>query len=193
MTLTVVFVAILSVVYMPSVVFGELQTINMFMHEGVNGFFESSDLEERQLPFESVTGNKSYRIQVFWEPTEIKPNQIVSFDIKFVNYVTNRLVNNVHYDFLVTKDDQIIKELRSSFAVNGMATHTVEFPSSGSFSLMVNVLGVGEFSAPQNESITFELKVVPEFPLSTVVVMASVVGIMVALTRLTVMNKKQKL
>jgi hypothetical protein len=178
---------------MPSVVFGELQTINMFMHEGVNGFFESSDLEERQLPFESVTGNKSYRIQVFWEPTEIKPNQIVSFDIKFVNYVTNRLVNNVHYDFLVTKDDQIIKELRSSFAVNGMATHTVEFPSSGSFSLMVNVLGVGEFSAPQNESITFELKVVPEFPLSTVVVMASVVGIMVALTRLTVMNKKQKL
>ncbi|MFQ5941308.1 MAG: hypothetical protein ACE5KA_06395 [Nitrososphaerales archaeon] len=177
---------------MPVTSFGEsLDTMGMFMHESVSDSFNKKTLEEVGQPMALVTGNRSYKIEVFWEPIEIKPNQIVTFDIKFINYVTNKVVKNVYYDFAVTKDDQLIKELRSSFAMNGLATHTVEFPSSGSFSVMVNVLGIGHFSGPQNESVAFDLKVVPEFPLSTMIVMASVVGIMIALTRFTVMSKKR--
>jgi len=180
------------VLFMPVASFGEpLDSMSMFMHEDVADTFGSQSLEEQGQPMALVTNNKSYKIQVLWEPTEIKPNQIVRFDIKFINYVTNQLVNNVHYDFMVTKDGQPIKSLRSSFAISGIATHTVEFPSSGSFSVIVNVLGVGDFTEPQNESIAFDLKVVPEFPISTVIVMASVVGIMIALTRFTIMSKKR--
>jgi len=180
------------ILFMPSASFAEsLGSMSMFMHDDIGDTFDIPSLEEQERPIALVTSNKSYKIQVLWEPTEIKPNQIVRFDIKFINYVTNELVSNMHYDFMVTKDGQPIKELNSSFAQSGIATHTVEFPSSGSFSVMVNVLGVNDFAEPQNESIVIDLKVVPEFPVSTVIVMASVVGIMIALTRFTVMSKKR--
>ncbi len=180
------------ILFMPSASFAEsLDSMSMFMHDDIGDIFDIQSLEEQERPIALVTTNKSYKIQVLWEPTEIKPNQIVRFDIKFINYVTDELVSNVHYDFMVTKDGQPIKELNSSFAQSGIATHTVEFPSSGSFSVMVNVLGINDFAEPQNESIAIDLKVVPEFPISTVIVMASVVGIMIALTRFTVMSRKR--
>lgn len=178
------------VLFMPQVSFAQqFNIVNMFMHEEISNSFSSS-LEDQERSMALVTNNKSYKIQVLWEPTEIKPNQIVRFDIAFLNYITNEPVSNVHYDFVVIKDEWTIKEIRNSFAINGIATHTVEFPSTGSFNVTVNVLGIGEFGEPQNESITFDLKVVPEFPLSTVIVMASVVGIMIALTRFSLMNRR---
>ncbi len=176
--------------FMPLVSYGEpLDSMSLVTHEGISDTFNTPSLEEQGVAM--VTSNQSYKVQVLWEPTEIKPNQIVRFDIKFMNYVTNELVNNVHYDFMVTKDEQPLKEIRNSFAMNGIATHTAEFPSSGSFSVIINVLGNGDFTNPQNESIALDLKVVPEFPLSTMIVMASIVGIMIALTRFTVMNRKR--
>jgi hypothetical protein len=186
-------VAILTITFsIPLTAFGaNLNSMNMFLHENTNDIFDST-LEQNEQPIALVTNNRSFKIQVTWEPTEIKPNQIVRFDIKFINYVTNQPVSSVYYDFAVTKDQQTIKELRSSFAMNGMATHTVEFPSSGSFSVMVNVVGIGE-SAEINEGIAFDLKVVPEFPLSTVIVMASIVGIMIVLTRFTAMSRRHNM
>jgi hypothetical protein len=180
------------VLLLPTAAFAySLDSMSMFMHESIRDSFDAPSTEKQEQPWELVTDSRLYKIQVLWEPTEIKPNQIVTFDIKFINHATNELVNNVYYDFVVTKDEQPIKELRSSFAMNGIATHTVEFPSSGSFSVMVSVIGIGHFIESQNESIAFDLKVVPEFPISTVIVMASVVGIMIALTRFTVMSKKK--
>ncbi|MEM2759767.1 MAG: hypothetical protein QXU32_07780 [Nitrososphaerales archaeon] len=174
----------------PSVAYGQtLYSLSMFIHDEIVESLSSSQRYERPDAF--VSNNKSFKIQVVWEPTEIKPNQIVRFDIKFLNYVTNEPVHNVYYDFVVTKDEQIVKELRSSFVMNGITTHTVEFPSSGSFSVLVNVLGIGDFKVAQNEYIAFDLKVVPEFPLRTVILLGSIVGIMVALTRFAVMSKQR--
>jgi hypothetical protein len=53
----------------------------------------------------------------------------------------------------------------------------------------VNVLGIGANVKHENEFVAFDLKVVPEFPLSTVIVMATLVGITIALTRFTILNK----
>lgn len=179
-------------VFIPVESFGEtLESISLFLHESTNDPSSMPSLEQQERPVALVTTNKSFKIQVIWEPTEIKPNQIVRFDIKFMNYVTNQPIGNVYYDFAVTKDEQVIKELRKSFAIDGTATHTVEFPSSGSFSVMVNVLGIGDFVEQQNERVSFDVKVVPEFPLSSVIVMASIVGLMIAITRFTAMSKKR--
>lgn len=179
-------------VFIPVESFGEtLESLNLFMHESASDPSSIPSLEQQERPVTLVTTNKSFKIQVIWEPTEIKPNQIVRFDIKFMNYVTNQLVDNVYYDFVVTKDEQVIKELRKSFAIDGTVTHTVEFPSSGSFSVMVNVLGIGGFGEQQNERVAFDVKVVPEFPVSSVIVMASIVGLMIAITRFTAMSKKR--
>ena len=55
--------------------------------------------------------------------------------------------------------------------------------------MIVNILGVGDTIKHENEFVAFDLKVVPEFPISTVIVMATLVGITIALTRFTILNK----
>ncbi len=180
------------VLFLPTVSFGEtLDSISMLIHENIEDTSNMRSLDVWERTMTLVSENSSYKVQVLWEPTEIKPNQIVRFEIKFLNYITNELVNDLYYDFMVTKDGQTIKELSNSFTMNGMATHTAEFPSTGSFSVAINVLGIGDFLEPQNESIAFDLKVVPEFPLSSMIVMASIVGIMIALTRFTIISKRR--
>ena len=164
--------------------------VSMFMHDTVaESFNPQLSQQDQRPPMALPTRNGLYKIEITWEPIEIKPNQIVRFDIKIMDALRNKPAENVHYDFAVVKDSQPIKELKRSFALDGLATHTVEFPSSGSFSVVVNILGIGDAIKHQNESIAFDLKVVPEFPISTVIVMATLVGITIALTRFTILNK----
>lgn len=190
-------IGLLSMFLIPTQSFGQSDNshlVSMFMHDSITDTFNSSISQHEQKPPLALTRpNWLYKVELMWEPIEIKPNQIVRFDINFTSPVTNKLVENVHYDFTVTKDGQTIKELLDSFALNGLATHTVEFPSSGSFSVMINVLSVGgAISQHQNESVAFDLKVVPEFPISTVIVMASLVAVTIALTRFTILSTKRK-
>lgn len=179
------------VLVMPGESFGQSpETLGMMLHDSVTDAFNSEPRQlEQKPPVALNTGNDLYRVELTWEPVEIKPNKIVSFDIKIIDLLTNKPVENVYYDFAVVKDGQPIKELNGSFARNGLATHTVEFPSSGSFSVEVNVLGSGELNQ-KNESAAFDLKAVPEFPAGTIIVMVTLVAITVALTRFTVLNKK---
>jgi len=176
---------------MPTQSFGQpIGTVSMFMHDSVADTFNPQvSLQDQKPPMGVATSNGLYKIELTWEPIEIKPNQIVRFDVKIIDSLANKPAENVHYDFAVVKDGQPIKELKSSFALNGIATHTVEFPSSGSFRVIVNILGTGDTIKHQNEFVAFDLKVVPEFPISTVIVMATLVGITIALTRFTILNK----
>jgi hypothetical protein len=170
--------------------FGELiGNISMLMHDSVADTFNPQlSQQEQRPPMAFPTKNNFYEILITWDPVEIKPNQIVRFDIKIIDARTHKSAESVHYDFAVVKDNQPIKELRS-FTLNGLATHTVEFPSSGSFSVIVNILGTGDAIRHQNESVAFDLKVVPEFPIGTVIVMVTLVGITIALTKFTILNK----
>jgi len=170
--------------------FGQsVDKFNMLMHDSVADTFNAQLTQRDQRPpIAFPTKNGLYEIIIMWDPIEIKPNQIVRFDIKIINALTHKSAENVQYDFAVVKDSKPIKELRS-FALDGLATHTVEFPSSGSFSVVVNIVGVGDVIRHENESISFDLKVVPEFPIGTVIVMATLVGITIALTRFTILNK----
>ncbi len=171
--------------------FGEsIDDVSMLMHDSVAGTFDPQLPQQGQKPpMVFPTKNNLYQIVIAWEPIEIKPNQIVRFDVKIIDALTHKYAENVYYDFAVVKDNQPIKELRRSFTLNGLATHTVEFPSSGSFSVVVNILGIGDALKHQNESISFDLKVVPEFPIGTIIVMATLVGITIALTKFTILNK----
>lgn len=183
--------ALVPSILMPAQSFGQpIATIGMFMHDSLADTFNPLvSKQDQKPPMALSTKNGLYKIELTWEPVEIKPNQIVMFDLKITDALVNKAAENVHYDFVVVKDDQTIKELKSSFALNGAATHAVEFPSSGSFRVIVNILGVGDGVKHQNESVAFDLKVVPEFPIGTVIVMATLVGITIALTRFTVLNK----
>lgn len=160
----------------------------MFMYESVADALNPEVVIQDKPPMAVATSNGLYRIELVWEPIEIKPNEIVSFHLKITNTLSNKPAENTHYDFAVLKDGQPIKDLRDSFALTGTAVHTVEFPSTGSFKVVVNVHGSDTIKR-HNGSVSFDLKVVPEFPISTVIVMATLVGITIALTRFTILNK----
>ncbi len=176
---------------MPVQSFGQpISTVSMFMHNNVADTFNPQvSAQDQKPPMALTTKNGLYKIELTWEPIEIKPNQIVRFDIKIMDSLANKPAEDVHYDFAVVKDDQPIKELKSSLALNGVATHTVEFPSSGSFRVIVDIIGIADTIKHENEFVAFDLKVVPEFPIGTVIVMATLVGITIALTRFTILNK----
>jgi len=176
---------------MPVQSFGEpISTVSMFMHDSVADTFNSQvSTQGQKPPMALTTKNGLYKIELAWEPIEIKPNQIVRFDIKIIDSLANKPAESVRYDFAVVKDGQPVKELKSSFALNGVTTHTVEFPSSGSFRVIVNILSIRDTITHEDEFVAFDLKVVPEFPISTVIVMATLVGITIVLTRFTILNK----
>jgi hypothetical protein len=160
--------------------------VAMFMHESMEALNPQVEVGDQKPPMVIPTQNGLYRIEMTWEPIEIKPNQIVNFNLKIMD-ASNKVAENVRYDFVVLKDYQPIKELESSFAIDGIATHTVEFPSAGSFRVIVKISSVD--GVKLKESVAFDLKVVPEFPVSTIIVMATLVGITIALTRFTIMNR----
>lgn len=177
---------------MPVESFGQSpETLVMLLHDGLTDTINSEPAQQGQkLPMAHNTSHGLYRVELRWEPVEIKPNKIVSFDIKIIDLLTNRPAEKVYYDFAVVKDDQSIKELERSFVLNGLATHTVEFPSSGSFRVIVNVLGGGDTLNQRNELTTFDLKVVPEFPAGSIIVTVTLIAITIALTRFTVLSKR---
>ncbi len=128
-----------------------------------------------------VLSSNNIDILVSWEPIEVKPNELVTFKLIFME---NDTKINVNYDFIVLKEDIMIKEVKNSFAMDGEATHIVEFPSSGSFTVIINMLD-------SRDSVTFDLKVTPEFPIGMTIVAVTLIGITIALTRLTIMNKNK--
>ncbi len=161
-----------------------------FMHDDIATSLNPEEPgQEPKLPLARETGQRDYRVELKWDPVEIKPNKMVSFDLRIVDLHTNRPAENVYYNFMVVKDSEAIKELEGSFALRGEATHTVEFPSSGSFRVLVNVLG-SDALAKNGEAVSFDLRVVPEFPMGTIIVAATLVGITIVLTRFTVLSKR---
>lgn len=111
-------------------------------------------------------------VNIEWDPLEIKPNQLVTFELEFVK---DGIPTPIYYDFIVEKDDIIIKEVKDSFASNGNAKHIVEFPSSGSFKVMIKM--------QDRDPLTFDLKVTPEFPLGSMIVIVTLVAITIVLAR----------
>lgn len=145
-------------------------------------------IDVKRSPVALTTPGGSYRVELTWEPVEIKPNMIVNFEIRIIDLAGNKLAENMYYDFIVLRESQPVKDLRGSFTANGIATHTVDFPSAGSFRITVNLFDGGD-AATRIGTVSYDLRVVPEFPLGSVVVAGTLVGMVVALTRFTALTK----
>ena len=124
-------------------------------------------------------------VNISWNPIEIKPNEMIIFKLEFIK--DDRYASSIRYDFIVSKDDQIIKEVKNSFAIDGKASHIVEFPSSGSFSITINLL---DDKGDIKDTITFDLKVTPEFPTGMLIVAITLISITIILTRFSMRNRQ---
>jgi hypothetical protein len=130
------------------------------------------------------TTNDGSRIILTWDPVNIQPNSTVNFGLEFRD-ARNSTLNNVAYDFTVKDSNgQIIQEFNDQQAQSGTATHQATFNSTGPKTITVQVNSVGSQTTGQIIQTTdFSVAVVPEFPISAVVVSAAVIGFIVVIMR----------
>lgn len=146
----------------------------------------TSQIEDITPPLEKTTPRGSYDVVIEWEPVTIEPNSVVVFGITMTES-TGFPLERVNYDFVVTDSaGNVVGDFKSQNAEFGTATHEVTFPTAGPANVEVKLnaisgtpVGGGTFT----EAVDFDIVVVPEFPIGAAIVAASIVGMLVVLTR----------
>jgi hypothetical protein len=134
-------------------------------------------------PLERTTNDGSHII-LTWDPVDIQPNSNVSFGLELTD-AQGFPLQNVAYDFTVKDaNGQILQEFRNQQAELGTATHEVTFNSTGPKTVTVTINSVaGQRMGQIIQTTDFGVVVVPEFPVSTAIVAAGVIGLIVIMTR----------
>jgi len=137
-------------------------------------------------PLTTATSGGDYMVTLDWEPVQIQPNSTVNFGVTFADR-SQFPSQNVNYEFAVTdangKAITDLKDQRS--AAGGPETHAVKVNTTGPLTITVTVNSVnGQVSqSGLIDNAEFSTVVVPEFPLSPVIVAAAVIGLFVIMTR----------
>jgi hypothetical protein len=134
-------------------------------------------------PLERTTTDGS-RLILTWDPVDIQPNSTVNFGLELRD-ANNSPLSNVAYDFTVKDaNGQTIQEFNDQLAQSGTATHQVTFNSTGPKTVTVTINSVGSRPTGQIIQTTdFNIVVVPEFPISTAILTAAVIGLVVVIMR----------
>jgi hypothetical protein len=134
-------------------------------------------------PIDRTTTDGSHVI-LTWDPVNIQPNSAVNFGLEFRDNRDSPLTN-VAYDFAAKDGNgQIIQEFDNQQTQSGTATHQVTFNSTGPKTITVQINSIGSRPVGQLiESTDFNIVAVPEFPISTAVVSAAVIGFIVVIMR----------
>ncbi len=135
------------------------------------------------------TVNKSVNVEVTLSAMTLEPNKEVTIALRFLDPTTNQPLKHCNYDLTVTDSS-------GTAVVDKKAIHThtctdsqsVRFTSTGSYTLSVNVIGTGipppPFDTSHSGLATTSLKVVPEFPLTTILPLVLAFGAVVAVMRI---------
>ncbi len=157
--------------------------------------FELLETGSGQPPAPEVTGQASgpplertttdgTHIILTWDPVDIQPNSTVNFglDLRDAN---NSPLQNVAYDFVVKDaDSQILQEFNNQLSQAGTATHPVTFNSTGPKTITVIIESVASRPAGQIiQTADFNISVIPEFPISAIVISAALIGLVVVMMR----------
>ncbi len=139
-------------------------------------------------PLERTTTDGSHLI-LTWDPVDIQPNSTVNFGLDFRD-ANNAPLQNVAYDFVIKDaDGQILQEFNDQLSQAGTATHPVTFNSTGPKTITVTINSVGSRPTGQIIQATdFNISVVPEFPISAIVISAALIGLVVVIMRTKVLS-----
>ena len=134
-------------------------------------------------PLERTTTDGS-RLILTWDPVDIQPNSTVNFGLD-VRDANSAPLQNVAYDFIVKDaNGQILQEFNDQLTQSGTATHPVTFNSTGPKTITITINSVGSRPTGQIIQATdFNIAVVPEFPVSAVIISAALIGLVILMMR----------
>ena len=136
-------------------------------------------------PLERKTASGKYTVTLSWEPAEIQPGNNVNFGVSFVDN-THFPLQDVRYDFTIkdASGNSIAEFKGQRSPLGGPEIHPVKVNSSGTMRAEVIITAIaGQTTGQAIESADYSVVVVPEFPVSAVIIAAAVIGLVVVITR----------
>ena len=131
---------------------------------------------EEPIFLEQITSDNLIKVQLFWP--KVLPDEHYDIKIKFLDPQTNSLIQDklVTYDIFLEQDGLPIEDYKNLKTSTGEDEFEVLFPpqSEGPSKMTVTINSVLEEGklVEINESLIFEVKVVPEFSTFAIAIMA---------------------
>ena len=139
---------------------------------------------EEPIFLEQITSDNLIKVQLFWP--EVLPDELYDIKIKFLDPQTDSLIQDklVTYDIFLEQDGHPIEDYKNLKTRTGEDEFVVSFPehSEGPSKITVTINSVLEEGKliKINESLIFEVKVVPEFSTFAIAIMAiSMISILI--------------
>jgi len=145
---------------------------------------------EEPVFLEQVTSDNLIKVQLFWP--EVLPDELYDIKIKFLDPQTDLLIQDklVTYDIFLEQDGHPIEDYKNLKTDTGEDEFVVSFPehSEGPSKMTVTINSVLEEGklVEVNESLIFEVKVVPEFSTFAIAIMA------ISMISILILSKKFK-
>ena len=145
---------------------------------------------EEPVFLEQVTSDNLLKVQLFWP--EVLPDELYDIKIKFLDPQTDSPIEGtlVIYDIFLEKDGHPIEDYKNLKTNTGEDEFVVLFPehSEGPSKMTVTINSVLEEGklVEINESLIFEVKVVPEFSTFAIAIMA------ISMISVLILSKKFK-
>lgn len=141
---------------------------------------------EAMPPVAVKTDNESVNVVIDWEPVEIDTGQNIEFALNFQDPSSGQSIAHVNYNFEVQDESgATVESLTNLHTHSGSDAQTVAFDTTGSFKLVVTIIGTGinpPFDTTQSGTVETAVMVVPEFPVAPAI-LAAATGLGIALAR----------
>ena len=122
------------------------------------------------------TDNGSINFEVTMDSETLETEQAVTFTLKFLHPVTGEALQHVNYSFMIMNENaNIVVNRPNMHAHEGMDRQTVTFSNTGSFTLAIDVAGLGinkPYDTNHSGIASTTLTVVPEFPVNLLAIIA---------------------
>jgi hypothetical protein len=152
--------------------------------------FLPGSIEERLQTMMLSTDSGSVNVEVTIDTDILQTTEPTQFTLKFLDPESGEPLQAVNYSFTITDDEgNSIVDRTDKHAHEGIDTQVVTFSNTGSFTLVVEVEGLGmekPYDSAYNGKATTLLTVVPEFPLGTLVVMGTLIATAIMLSMLKI-------
>lgn len=148
---------------------------------------------DERIFLEQMTTDQRVKVKVFWP--DILPDELYEIELIFINPQTNkRIFNILSFDVLIQQGEKIIENYQDLITRDGRSHIVVLFPedSEGAAQLKVTINSILEEDKLMeiNESLIFDIKVVPEFSTFAIAVMAlSIMSVLILLKKFKLSSK----
>jgi len=144
------------------------------------------------FPIVQFTRNAQFKVALSWDPPKIIAGTTTTFNFKILDPSQNQTVSNITYDFSVLegKNGVIYHQVgKTTNSVDG-DNIAVPVPSNytGSITIAFENLKDNSFADSEFTATVSNPEPVPEFPVATIVVFATIISLSVTLSRLRFHN-----